>query len=129
MAATIRMTVTALFIDVLVFSYASPLLRDHRRTAAPDRRRVQAAGAEHRDPERAQRRLLQPLELDERLAVAKHRLQPVVVRRRQIALRLDDEIVRRHADLELAALGVELLRRELARRLRRLHERRVALHL
>ena len=74
-----------------------------------------------------QRRLLQALELDERLAVVQDRLQLVVLRGRQIALRLDDEVVGRHADLELALLGLELLLRQLARRLRRLHALDVAL--
>src|SRR5262249_6397286 len=48
-------------------------------------------------------------------------LQFVVLRRREIALGLNDEVVRGHPDLELALLGFELTLRELTCRLRGLH--------
>ena len=73
--------------------------------------------------------LLHALELDDRLAIGEDRLQLVVLRGRQIALRQHDLIVRRHADAELAVLGVELLLRQIARGLRRLHALGRVLHL
>src|SRR5262249_58241408 len=54
----------------------------------------------HGDVQVLQRRLLQVLELDERFAVVEDRLQLVVLRRREIALRLNHVVVGRHADLE-----------------------------
>src|SRR5205807_7286469 len=63
--------------------------------------------AEDRDVGRRQRGLLQPFELDERLAVREHGLQLVDLRRCQIPLRLHDEVVRRHADFELALRSEE----------------------
>src|SRR5919106_4635912 len=66
-------------------------------------------------------RLLHAFEVDDRFAIREYGLQLVVLRRCQIALREYDLIVGRHPDAELAVLGIELLLRELARRLRRLH--------
>src|SRR5437016_2410221 len=72
---------------------------------AGGRRAGDAAGGQHGDTQVLKRRLLLPLELDERFAVVENRAQFAVPRVRQIALRLHDEVVRRHADLELALLG------------------------
>ena len=59
--------------------------------------------------------LLQRLEVDERQVVRQHRAELVGLGLREVALRLDHEEARRHADLEALALGVEPLLGELAR--------------
>src|SRR4051794_6622014 len=82
---------------------------------------ARAPGAQEGDVQVLQRRLLQAFELDERLAVVQDRLELVALRGREIALREDHVVVRRHADLELALLGLERLLRELASGLRRLN--------
>ena len=74
------------------------------------------------------RRLLQPLEFDERLPIAQHRLQFVVLRAGEIALRLHHEVVCGHADFELALLRLEGPLRQLARCLSGLHPLDVASH-
>src|SRR2546428_2841087 len=72
-----------------------------------------AAGGEDGDVRALERRLLEAFELDERFAVVQNLPQLRVPSVRQIALRLDDEVIRRHADFELTLLGFELLLREL----------------
>src|SRR3989442_1268234 len=81
-----------------------------------------------RDPQASERRLLQALELDERSAVAEDVAELGVLGVREVSLRQDDLKVRRDADVELALFGFELLRRELARGLRRLNGLGVVLH-
>src|SRR5207253_8256788 len=75
------------------------------------------------------RRLLQALVLDQRMAVIEQRAQFRVLRGREVALGLDDEEVRREAHVEPALLGVEPLLRESARDGRGLIPRQSALHL
>ena len=64
---------------------------------------------------------LRALEIDERALVVQLRAELAVARVGQVALRLHDLVVGRHADVELALDGLEPLFRQLARRLRRLH--------
>src|SRR6476620_279731 len=61
-------------------------------------------------------RLLQRLEIDQREIVGQYGGELVVLRLREIALRLDHQEARRHPDLEPLALGVEPLLGELVRR-------------
>src|SRR5882672_6571161 len=89
------------------------------RAESPVPRRYASSSNDRDIPGRS--RLLHSVELHERLAVGENRLQLVVLRRRKVALRLDDVEVGRHADGELAVFGVELLLGQVARRLRRLH--------
>src|SRR5581483_10321394 len=78
------------------------------------RRGVRAARAaalrrrDDRDVRVLQRGLLETLELDLRAPIREDRRELVVLRGGQVALGLYDEVVRRHADLELALLGLEL---------------------
>ena len=58
------------------------------------------------------------LEPDHRELILQARLQLVVARDREIALRLDDEEARRHPDFEALLLRVEALFGELASELR-----------
>src|SRR5689334_4534203 len=69
--------------------------RAARRAAAG--RAAARAGDPRADRARAGR--LHGLEVDQRLAVVRNRAQLVVLRRRIIALRLDDVVVGRHADV------------------------------
>src|SRR5438270_33607 len=88
---------------------------DDCRPAAADRGGVQSAGAQDGDAQARQRRLLKPLELDERLAIVPDVPKLGVLRGCQVALRQHDVVVRGHANLELALFGLELLLRELPR--------------
>src|SRR6266850_538593 len=78
-----------------------------RRGAAGDR------GAHATRPDGLDR-----FKVHERLAVVEQGAKLVVLRIREVALRLDHFVVRRHADVELALHRVEPLLRELARRRR-----------
>src|SRR5437899_6655030 len=78
------------------------------RTAAANRGGIQSARAQHRDAKARKRRLLKPLELDERLAIVPDVPQLGVLRGRQVALRQHDVVVGRHPNLELALFGLEL---------------------
>ena len=82
---------------------------------------VTAASLQHSNVGALERRLLQPLELDERLPVVQHRAKLAVARLVHVPLRLHDEVVRGHADLELALLGLEPALRQILGHLRRLH--------
>src|SRR5207247_3817048 len=83
-----------------------------------DRRRRPGAGVDQRDVQVLERRFLEPFQLDEGLSIIENRSQLRVPGIGEIPLRLDDEVVRRHADLELALLGFEFFLSQLARRLR-----------
>src|SRR5438034_3882331 len=109
MPATTTTTTSARF---MLLTAASAL----RATAGARRRRAHAAArVQHSDVQVLQRRLLQAFELDERFAIVQNLPQLRVARVGQIALRLHDEVVRRHADFELALLGFEFLLGKLAR--------------
>src|SRR5436190_2971230 len=82
-----------------------------------------------RSPALARPGLLQRVEIDQREVVREDRAELVRPHLRQVALRLDDEEARRHADVEPLSLGIEPLFRELARRARRLDALAVHLHL
>src|SRR5690242_392026 len=88
--------------------------------AAPGRGTATAAAAD-RGAHRARADVLHGFEVDERLPVVEDGAQLVVSSVREIALRLHDLIVGRHADVHLALRRFEALLRELARRRRRLH--------
>src|SRR5438128_3787524 len=106
MAATMSKAMMARFMSRVSCALAAAGRPARRRRPAA------AARAQHRDAGAGERGLLETLELDERLAVVQNRAQLAVLRVAQIALGLDDEVVGRHPDLELALLGLELFLRE-----------------
>ena len=73
---------------------------------------------DHGDAGSAEGSPLRPVELDQRPLVVENRAQLGILRVGQIALRLQDEEVRRQADLELALLRLELSFGQLPRRRR-----------
>src|SRR5438132_1840107 len=86
------------------------------RRGADGGRRGRGAGGCDRPRAAGDRRELNRLEIDERPVVVENRAQLVIARLREVALRLEDEEVRRRAGRQLLLLGVEALRGELAGR-------------
>src|SRR3954469_16946825 len=101
--ARITTTMIERFMTLRLYSSPLPLAVDaaSRRVARIGRRGVRAADAaalrrgDDRDVRGLQARLLQAVELHDRAPVGEDRLQLVVLRGCEIALRLHDEVVRR----------------------------------
>ena len=108
--------------DILsLFPLGSTLPRQHRprrRGACGARNAAGRPAADQGDAGTAERSALRPLELDLRPLVVENRAQLGILRGGEIALRLQDEEVRRQADLELALLRLELSFGQLPRRRR-----------
>ena len=124
--------ITALRMFEFTFAPTAVRLRPRRRAARRRRRVGGAAGrlcaGDDGDARARKRGPLDALEVDLRLLVVEDRPKRGDLRVGQVALCLHYQKVRRHADLELAVLGLEPLLRELARRGRRLDALQVALN-
>ena len=89
--------------------------RPRRCGACGARNAAGRRAADQGDAGAAERSALRPLELDPRPLVVENRAQLGILCRGQIALRLQDEEVRRQPDLELALLGLKLFLGQLPR--------------